>query len=73
MGARHQIPVGLGAQDGGTTDAKVLYKDEEPFTTKHKKLDSSKAIRDLGHNPSTPLEEGITETVCWMGKIYGRA
>ncbi len=56
----------------GRTDAKVVYKDEEPFTTKHKKLDSSKAIRDLGHNPSTPLEEGITETVLWMGKIYGR-
>ena len=51
---------------------KVTYKDEEPFTTKHKTLDSSKAIRDLDHNPSTPLEEGIVKTVDWMKSVYGR-
>jgi dTDP-glucose 4,6-dehydratase len=56
----------------GRDDSKVIYKDEEPFTTKHKRLDSSKAVKDLGHNPSTPLEQGISETVCWMGEIYGR-
>lgn len=55
----------------GRDDSKVLYKDEEPFTTKHKTLDSSKAIRDLGHNPSTPLEEGIVKTVEWMKSVYG--
>ncbi len=53
-------------------DSKVLYKSEEPFTTKHKTLDSSKAIRDLNHNPSTPLEAGIVKTVAWMESVYGR-
>jgi len=56
----------------GRDDSKVVYKDEELFTTRHKTLDSSKAIRDLGHNPSTPLEEGIVKTVEWMQSIYGR-
>jgi dTDP-glucose 4,6-dehydratase len=56
----------------GRSDEKIIYKPEEPFTTKHKTLDSSKAIRDLGHNPSTPLEEGIPKTVEWMKSIYGR-
>ncbi len=57
----------------GRSDAKVIYKPEEPFTTKHKTLDSSKAIRDLGHNPNTPMEVGIPKTVEWMKSIYGKA
>ncbi len=56
----------------GRDDSKVIYKSEEPFTTKHKTLDSSKAIRDLNHNPSTPLYKGIEKTVKWMVNIYGR-
>jgi dTDP-glucose 4,6-dehydratase len=56
----------------GRDDSKVIYKEFEPFTTKHKTLDSSKAIRDLGHNPSTPLEIGIPKTVEWMRSIHGR-
>jgi len=56
----------------GRDDSKVIYKPQEPYTTRHKTLDSSKAIRDLGHNPSTPLEEGLKKTVEWMESIYGR-
>lgn len=56
----------------GRDDSKVIYKPQEPFTTKHKTLDSNKAIRDLGHNSSTSLEEGIAKTVEWMKSIYGR-
>ncbi len=56
----------------GRDNSNVVYKDFEPFTTKHKTLDSSKAVRDLGHNPSTPLEIGIGKTVRWMEFIYGR-
>lgn len=56
----------------GRTNEKVVYKDAEPFTTIHKTLDSSKVIRDLGHNPSTSLEEGIAKTVEWMKSVYGR-
>lgn len=54
-------------------DSKVDNKQFEAFTTRHKTLDSSKAIRDLGHNPLTPLEEGIKKTVAWMESVYGRA
>jgi dTDP-glucose 4,6-dehydratase len=54
----------------GRDDSKVIYKSQEPFTTIHKTLDSSKAIRDLGHNPSTPLSEGIKKTVEWMQSVY---
>ena len=56
----------------GRKDNNVKYLELEPFTTRHKTLDSSKAIRDLGHNPSTPLEDGIVKTVEWMKNIYGR-
>lgn len=57
----------------GRTDKKVFYKPQEPFTTVHKTIDSSKAIMDLGHNPSTSLEEGIKKTVAWMQSVYGKA
>jgi dTDP-glucose 4,6-dehydratase len=51
-------------------DAKVTYKEAEPFTTKVKHMDFSKARRDLGHDPKIPLEEGIPKTIEWMRKIY---
>lgn len=57
---------------GREEDSKVEYKPKELYTTRHKTLDSSKAIRDLGHNPSTPMEVGIPKTVEWMESIYGR-
>jgi dTDP-glucose 4,6-dehydratase len=55
----------------GKTDAKVTYKEAEPFTTKVKHMDFSKARKDLKHDPKTPLEEGIPKTVEWMKKAYG--
>jgi dTDP-glucose 4,6-dehydratase len=51
-------------------DSKVTYKEAEPFTTKIKTPDSSKAKRDLGFKLTTPVEEGISRTVEWMRKIY---
>jgi dTDP-glucose 4,6-dehydratase len=56
----------------GCDDSKVIYKEAELYTTVHKTLDSSKAIRDLGHNPLTPMDIGIPKTVRWMESIYGR-
>jgi dTDP-glucose 4,6-dehydratase len=55
----------------GKTDKLVKYVEEEPFTTKHKKVDAQKAVRDLGHAPKVGLEQGIVETVQWMKKYYG--
>jgi len=53
-------------------DSKVEYKKAEPFTTRVKNIDSSKAIRDLGHNPKISPEQGIPKTIEWMKNIYGR-
>ena len=55
----------------GKSDRLVQYADEEPFTTKHKKVDVAKAVRDLSHAPKVRLEQGIVETVKWMRDHYG--
>jgi len=55
----------------GKTDRLVKYVESEPFTTKHKKVDAQKAVRDLGHTPQVGLEQGIVETVKWMREHYG--
>ena len=54
----------------GKDDSKVEYKQGEPFTTRVKKIDCSKAIRDLKHDPKTSLEEGIPKTIEWMKSLY---
>jgi len=52
----------------GKNDSIVTYKEAEPFTTKVKKIDFSKAVRDLKHDPKVPPEEGIPKTIEWMKK-----
>ena len=54
----------------GKSEKLVTYSAGEPFTTAHKKVDGSKAVRDLAHKPKVGLEEGIPETVKWMKKFY---
>ena len=41
----------------GNTDSLVTYKDAEPFTTKVKKMDFSKSVRDLKHDPKISLKK----------------
>ncbi len=48
----------------------VTYKDEEPFTTRFKIADSTKAKDQLGHNMTTTLDEGIKRTVEWFKQTY---
>ena len=55
----------------GSDDSKVAYKESEFLTTKDKKIDVTKAIRDLVHDPKITLEEGIPLTVEWMRSVYG--
>ena len=55
----------------GRDDSLVTYKDAEPFTTKTKPVDCSKAVRDLKHDPKVTPEEGIRRTVDWMKQQYG--
>ena len=54
----------------GKDDSQVEYVESEPFTTKDKKIDVSKAIRDLNHNPTVTLAEGIPKTIEWMKSVY---
>jgi len=56
----------------GKSDKLVTYKEAEPFTTKVKKVDFSKARRDLKHDPKVSIEEGIPRYIEWMKKVYRR-
>ena len=54
----------------GKTDKLVTYKEAEPFTTRHKIVDCTRAVRDLKHEPKVMLDEGIEKTVKWMSDVY---
>jgi len=53
----------------GMDDRLVTYKEAEPFTTRVKKSDSSKAKNDLRHKCTTSLDLGIKNTIDWMREI----
>ena len=53
-------------------DSKVTYSEAEPFTTKIKTPDSSKAKKDLDFKLTISAEEGLRRTVEWFKKIYGK-
>ena len=55
----------------GADPALAEYKGEENFTTRVKIVDYSKARRDLLHDPSIDLREGIKRYVQWMCEVYG--
>lgn len=48
----------------------VEYKDSESLTTKDKKVDVSKAVRDLDHKNTYSLEDGLKLTADWMRTVY---
>lgn len=54
----------------GKDDRLVEYIEGEPFTTKDKKVDLTKAIRDLDHKCEVRLAEGIPRTIRWMQAVY---
>lgn len=54
----------------GADPSLVEYRDSEIMTTKVKKVDVSKAIRDLDHKNSYSLEEGLRLTAEWMRQVY---
>src|SRR4030095_13946706 len=54
----------------GADPALVEYRDSEILTTKAKRVDVSKAIRDLNHKNSYNLEDGMRLTADWMRKVY---
>ena len=48
----------------------VEYRDSEILTTKIKRVEISKAVKDLGHKNSYGLEEGMSITANWMRSVY---
>jgi dTDP-glucose 4,6-dehydratase len=50
-------------------DSKVTYFETEPFTTRIKTPDSSKAKKDLCFKLTVSAEEGIPRTVEWFKKL----
>ncbi len=48
----------------------VQWRDPEVMTTRHKLVDASKAVRDLGHEDTHDLEQGLRLTADWMRSVY---
>ena len=57
----------------GKKDSLVTYQDLQEATTLEKKVDISKAIRDLKCKSTVPLEEGIHRTIDWQKEVYKHA
>jgi dTDP-glucose 4,6-dehydratase len=55
----------------GADPSLVRIADREPMTTRHKRVDLSKAEQELDHHTSVGLEEGIRLTAAWMREVYG--
>lgn len=51
-------------------DELVKYEADEVLTTREKKVDCTKARKDLRHETTVGLEQGIANTVAWMKTIY---
>ncbi len=54
----------------GADRALITYKDSEILTTKNKRVDISKAVRELDHKLSVDLETGVKMTIEWMRQYY---
>ncbi len=54
----------------GKDDSLVTYEEGEAFTTRFKIANSSNAKKDLNHEITVPLEEGIPKTVEWFRNYY---
>jgi len=54
----------------GKNDSQITYRKAEPFTTRIKTPDSSKAKKDLGFKLTVPVEEGMQRTVSWFKALY---
>lgn len=61
---------GLALQSVGRDDSKVKYTKSQPWTTRDKRVDTTKAQIELRHDPNVSLEDGIRRTVEWMKMAY---
>lgn len=54
----------------GASPTLAMLQNSELLTTGHKKVDCSKAIKELGHKNTIGLEEGLNLTAQWMRRVY---
>ena len=54
----------------GADSQLVQYRESEILTTKTKRVDISKSVRDLDHKNSFALEDGMRFTADWMRAVY---
>jgi dTDP-glucose 4,6-dehydratase len=54
----------------GAEPSLVEYRESEILTTKIKRVDISKSVRDLDHKNSYNLEDGMKLTADWMKQAY---
>ena len=54
----------------GASEDLVTYKEAEKLTTRHKRVDITKAERDLGLIETVTLKDGIERTLKWMRSVY---
>lgn len=57
----------------GADRSLIKYQGEEKFTTRVKTVDFSKSRRDLKHDPTIDILEGVRRYVAWMRRVYGTA
>jgi dTDP-glucose 4,6-dehydratase len=57
----------------GADPGLVRYMDSEILTTAQKRVDVSKAVRDLDHQITFGLKEGVRMTAEWMRHVHPRA
>ncbi len=56
----------------GKNESLVSYAEAEPFTTRHKRVDVSRAVEELDYAPQISLEEGLDRTIAWARTAYAR-
>jgi dTDP-glucose 4,6-dehydratase len=54
----------------GADPSLAHHRESEILTTKLKRVDTSKSERDLGHQNSYSLEDGMSITANWMREVY---
>ncbi len=54
----------------GASRELISYRESELLTTRVKKVDISLSIRELQHNQTVPLDEGVRRTLDWMRAYY---
>lgn len=48
----------------------ISYEDSEKLTTKIKKVDNELSVKDLNHEETVSLEDGVKKTIDWMKDFY---